>query len=108
MALNRTPQQDSSQLPSCSCSPVQTFSAGSSCKLLTKNSVFTSPDGGGTLVCAGDEASNSTMVWDAGSGSLLQKLPADLPVLDISPFAVNGEHFLASLTEKMLKLYRWE
>ncbi|XP_051237870.1 E3 ubiquitin-protein ligase RFWD3 [Dicentrarchus labrax] len=108
MALNRTPQQDSSQLPSCSCSPVQTFSAGSSCKLLTKNAVFRSPDGGGTLICAGDEASNSTMVWDADSGSLLQKLPADLPVLDISPFAVNGEHFLASLTEKMLKLYRWE
>ncbi|XP_033490251.1 E3 ubiquitin-protein ligase rfwd3.L [Epinephelus lanceolatus] len=108
MSLNRTPQQDSSQLPSCSCSPVQTFSAGSSCKLLTKNAVFKSPDGGGTLVCAGDEASNSTMVWDASSGSLLQKLPADLPVLDISPFSVNGEHFLASLTEKMLKLYRWE
>lgn len=108
MALNRTPQQDSSQLPSCSCSPVQTFSAGSSCKLLTKNTVFKSPDGGGMLVCAGDEASNSTMVWDAGSGSLLQKLPADLPVLDISPFTVNGEHFLASLTEKMLKLYKWE
>ncbi|XP_029379687.1 E3 ubiquitin-protein ligase RFWD3 isoform X2 [Echeneis naucrates] len=108
MSLNRTPQQDSTQLPSCSCSPVQTFSAGSSCKLLTKNAVFRSPDGGGTLVCAGDEASNSTMVWDAGSGSLLQKLPADLPVLDISPFSVNGGHFLASLTEKMLKLYRWE
>ncbi|XP_031135697.1 E3 ubiquitin-protein ligase RFWD3 [Sander lucioperca] len=108
MALNRTPQQDSSQLPSCSCAPVQTFNAGSSCKLLTKNAVFKRPDGGGTLVCAGDEASNSTMVWDAGSGSLLQKLPADLPVLDISPFSVNGEHFLASLTEKMLKLYRWE
>ncbi|KAI3371462.1 hypothetical protein L3Q82_023566 [Scortum barcoo] len=108
MALNRPPQQDSSQLPTCSCSPVQTFSAGSSCKLLTKNAVFRRPDGGGTLICAGDEASNSTMVWDAGSGSLLQKLPADLPVLDISPFAVNGEHFLASLTEKMLKLYRWE
>ncbi|XP_069018882.1 E3 ubiquitin-protein ligase rfwd3.S [Embiotoca jacksoni] len=108
MALNRTPQQDSSQLPSCSCSPVQTFSAGSSCKLLTKNAVFRSPDGGGVLVCAGDEASNSTMVWDASSGTLLQKLPADLPVLDISSFSVNGEHFLASLTEKMLKLYRWE
>lgn len=66
MALNRTPQQDSSQLPSCSCSPVQTFSAGSSCKLLTKNAVFRSPDGGGTLVCAGDEASNSTMVSPVG------------------------------------------
>ncbi|XP_034391551.1 E3 ubiquitin-protein ligase RFWD3 isoform X2 [Cyclopterus lumpus] len=105
MALTRTPQQDSAQLPSCSCSPVQTFGAGSSCKLLTKNAVFRSPDGGGTLVCAGDEASNSTLVWDAASGSLLQKLPADLPVLDISPFSLNGEHFLASLTEKMLKLY---
>lgn len=109
MALNRTPQLDSAQVPGCSCAPVQTFSAGSSCKLLTKNAVFRSPDGGGgMLVCAGDEASNSTMVWDAGSGALLQKLPADLPVLDISPFTVNGEHFLASLTEKMLKLYRWE
>ncbi|KAL6106205.1 rfwd3 [Pungitius sinensis] len=108
MALTRTPQQDSAQLPSCSYSPVQTFGAGSSCKLLTKNAVFKSPQGGGTLVAAGDEASNSTMVWDAASGSLLQKLPADLPVVDISPFSVNGEHFLASLTEKMLKLYRWE
>lgn len=62
MALTRTPQQESSELPSCSCEPVQTFNAGSSCKLLTKNAVFRSPDGGGTLVCAGDEASNSTMV----------------------------------------------
>uniref|UniRef100_A0A8C7XT85 RING-type E3 ubiquitin transferase n=1 Tax=Oryzias sinensis TaxID=183150 RepID=A0A8C7XT85_9TELE len=108
MSLTRSPQQDSSQLPSCSCSPVQTFSGGSSCKLLTKNAVFKSPAGSGTLVCAGDEASNSTMIWDAGSGSLLQKLPADLPVLDINPFYVNGEHFLATLTEKMLKLYKWE
>lgn len=62
MSLTRSPQQDSSQLPSCSCSPVQTFSGGSSCKLLTKNAVFKSPAGSGTLVCAGDEASNSTMV----------------------------------------------
>lgn len=108
MALNRTPQGDSSDAPVCSCSPVQSFNAGTSCKLLTKNSVFKGPEGSGTLVCAGDEASNSTMVWNAGSGMLLQKLPADLPVLDISPFSVNGEHFLASLTEKMLKLYKWE
>uniref|UniRef100_A0A3B3VJD4 RING-type E3 ubiquitin transferase n=1 Tax=Poecilia latipinna TaxID=48699 RepID=A0A3B3VJD4_9TELE len=108
MALTRAPQLDASQLPSCSCSPVQTFSAGSSCKLLTKNTIFRHPEGHGMLVCAGDEASNSTMVWDAGSGSLLQKLPADLPVLDISSFSVNGENFLASLTEKMVKLYKWE
>lgn len=36
MALNRTPQGESSEAPVCSCSPVQSFSAGTSCKLLTK------------------------------------------------------------------------
>lgn len=61
MELSRTPQTDS-----CSCAAVQTFTAGSSCKLLTKNAVFKSPAGeGATLVCAGDEATNSTMVRDA-------------------------------------------
>lgn len=63
MELNRTLQQDAAQEPSCSCYPVQTFSAGSSCKVLTKNAVFRSPAGeGSTLVCAGDESTNSTMV----------------------------------------------
>ena len=47
-------------------------------------------------------------VWDSGTGALLQKLPADLPVLDICPLEVSGEHYLASLTEKMLKVYKWE
>lgn len=109
MELSRTPQTDSRQPSVCSCSPVQTFTAGSSCKLLTKNAVFKSPAGdGATLVCAGDEATNSTMVWDAGTGALLQKMPADLPVLDICPFGVNQSSFLASLTEKMLKVYKWE
>ncbi|XP_016116340.1 E3 ubiquitin-protein ligase RFWD3-like [Sinocyclocheilus grahami] len=109
MELSWTPQSDSRQPPVCSCSPVQTFTAGSSCKLLTKNAVFKRPAGeGATLVCAGDEATNSTMVWDAGTGALLQKMPADLPVLDISPFEVSQSSFLASLTEKMLKVYKWE
>ncbi|XP_016388235.1 E3 ubiquitin-protein ligase RFWD3 [Sinocyclocheilus rhinocerous] len=109
MELSWTPQTDSRQPPVCSCSPVQTFTAGSSCKLLTKNAVFKRPAGeGATLVCAGDEATNSTMVWDAGTGALLQKMPADLPVLDICPFAVHQSSFLASLTEKMLKVYKWE
>ncbi|CAL8260121.1 unnamed protein product [Merluccius merluccius] len=106
MELTRAPQLD--QNPACSWAPVHTFTAGSSCKLLTKSAVFPSPAGGAVLVCVGDEASNSTMVWDAGTGALLQKLPADLPVLDICPLEVNGEHYLASLTEKMLKVYKWE
>ncbi|KAJ8343376.1 hypothetical protein SKAU_G00307050 [Synaphobranchus kaupii] len=109
MELSRAPQQDSAQPPACSCHPVQTFSAGSSCKLLTKNAVFRRPArDDSTLVCAGDEASNSTMVWDASTGALIQKLPADLPVLDICPFEANQGSYLASLTEKMLKIYKWE
>ncbi|XP_051975746.1 E3 ubiquitin-protein ligase RFWD3 isoform X1 [Xyrauchen texanus] len=109
MELSRSPQSDCSQPPVCSCSPVQTFIAGSSGKLLTKNAVFKSPAGkGSSLVCTGDEGTNSTMVWDAGTGALLQKLPADLPVLDICHFEVNQSSYLASLTEKMLKVYKWE
>lgn len=65
MELNRSPQQDSAQAPVCSCSPVQTFTAGSSSKLLTKNAVFKSPATDSTLVCAGDEGSNSTMVGES-------------------------------------------
>ncbi|XP_076122273.1 E3 ubiquitin-protein ligase rfwd3.L [Alosa pseudoharengus] len=102
MEMNRTAQV-------CCCSPVQTFTAGASSKMLTKNSIFRNPTSDGSmLVCAGDEASQSTMVWDAGSGALLQKLPSDLPVLDICPFQVNQGHYLASLTEKMVKIYKWE
>ncbi|XP_061078169.1 E3 ubiquitin-protein ligase RFWD3 [Conger conger] len=108
MELSRAPQ-DSARPPACSCLPVQTFSAGPSCKLLTKSAVFPSPARDhSTLVCAGDEASHSTMVWDASTGALIQKLPADLPVLDICPFEVNQDSYLASLTEKMLKIYKWE
>ncbi|XP_066570221.1 E3 ubiquitin-protein ligase rfwd3.S [Amia ocellicauda] len=109
MELSRAPQQDSAHEPTCSCYPVQTFSAGTSCKLLTKNAVFESPARDGSmLVCAGDEASNSAMLWDAGSGALLQKLQADQPVLDICPFEVNQGSYLASLTEKMVKIYKWD
>ncbi|XP_058011604.1 E3 ubiquitin-protein ligase RFWD3 isoform X2 [Ahaetulla prasina] len=93
----------------CSCNPIQTLTAGPTCKLLTKNAIFQSPeDDGSILVCAGDEASNSAMLWDAGSGTLIQKLPADLPVLDVCPFEVNRNSFLATLTEKMVKIYKWQ
>ncbi|XP_015285194.1 PREDICTED: E3 ubiquitin-protein ligase RFWD3 [Gekko japonicus] len=93
----------------CSCRPVQTLTAGPTCKLLTKNAIFQSPkDDGSILVCAGDEASNSAMLWDAGTGSLLQKLTDDLPVLDVCPYTVNHNSFLATLTEKAVKIYRWQ
>ncbi|XP_039112377.1 E3 ubiquitin-protein ligase RFWD3 isoform X1 [Hyaena hyaena] len=95
--------------PVCSCHPVQTFLGGPTCKLLTKSAIFQNPESDGSiLVCAGDEASNSALLWDAGSGSLLQELQVDQPVLDICPFEVNHSSYLATLTEKTVHLYRWE
>uniref|UniRef100_A0A6J0TYR1 RING-type E3 ubiquitin transferase n=1 Tax=Pogona vitticeps TaxID=103695 RepID=A0A6J0TYR1_9SAUR len=109
MELTSTPLADGADNVICSCRPVQTLIAGPTCKLLTKNAIFQSPeDDGSILVCAGDEASNSAMLWDAGSGSLLQKLSADLPVLDVCPYEVNRNSFLATLTEKMVKIYKWQ
>ncbi|KAM4614149.1 E3 ubiquitin-protein ligase RFWD3 [Discoglossus pictus] len=109
MELTSNRLMDSEEEYSCSCYPVQTFNAGSTCKLLTKNAIFQSPERDGSiLVCAGDEASNSAMLWNAGGGSLIQKLPADQPVLDICPLEVNQTSLLATLTEKMVKIYKWE
>ncbi|NXL95837.1 RFWD3 ligase, partial [Alectura lathami] len=109
MELTCSPLTEASEDVVCSCNPVQTFSAGPTCKLLTKNAIFQSPeDDGSIFVCAGNEASNSAMLWDAGSGSLLQKLQADLPVLDVCPVEVNQSHLLATLTEKEVKIYRWQ
>ncbi|XP_075289950.1 E3 ubiquitin-protein ligase RFWD3 isoform X2 [Opisthocomus hoazin] len=109
MELTSSPLTEASEDVVCSSNPVQTFSAGPTCKLLTKNAIFQSPEeDGNVFVCAGDEASNSALLWDAGSGSLLQKLRADLPVLDICPLEVNQTHLLATLTEKMVKLYKWQ
>ncbi|XP_027554089.1 E3 ubiquitin-protein ligase RFWD3 isoform X2 [Neopelma chrysocephalum] len=109
MELTCSPLTEASEDVVCSSNPVQTFSAGPTCKLLTKNAIFQSPeDDGSVFVCAGDEASNSALLWDAGSGSLLQKLPADLPVLDICPLEVNQTHLLATLTEKVVNIYRWQ
>ncbi|OXB54284.1 hypothetical protein ASZ78_002911 [Callipepla squamata] len=109
MELTCSPLTEASEDVVCTSNPIQTFSAGPTCKLLIKNAIFQSPEEDGSMfVCAGDEASNSAMLWDAGSGSLLQKLQADLPVLDICPVEVNQTHLLATLTEKAVKLYKWQ
>lgn len=95
--------------PVCSCLPVQTFLGGPTCKLLTKSAIFQSPENDGSvLVCTGDEASKSALLWNAGSGLLLQDLKTDQPVLDICPFEANQNSYLATLTEKAVHFYKWE
>lgn len=63
MELTCSPLTEASEDVVCSSNPVQTFSAGPTCKLLTKNAIFQSPEEDGSVfVCAGDEASNSALV----------------------------------------------
>lgn len=63
MELTCSPLTEASEDVVCSSNPVQTFNAGPTCKLLTKNAIFQSPEEDGSIfVCAGDEASNSAMV----------------------------------------------
>ncbi|KAM5263696.1 E3 ubiquitin-protein ligase RFWD3 [Ctenodactylus gundi] len=95
--------------PVCSCHPVQSFLGGPTCKFLTKSAIFPSPENDGSiLVGMGNEASNSAMLWDAGSGSLLQDLQTQQPVVAICPFEVNHSSYLATLTEKIVHIYKWE
>lgn len=63
MELTCSPLTEASEDVVCSSNPVQTFSVGPTCKLLTKNAIFQSPEEDGSVfVCAGDEASNSALV----------------------------------------------
>ncbi|XP_005004664.1 E3 ubiquitin-protein ligase RFWD3 isoform X2 [Cavia porcellus] len=99
---------DNTGEPVYSCQPVQTFFGGPTCKLLTKSALFQSPENGSLLVCTGDEASNCAMLWNASSGRLLQDLQNDQPVLDICPFDMNHNSYLATLTEKTVHIYKWK
>uniref|UniRef100_A0A8C4NA14 RING-type E3 ubiquitin transferase n=2 Tax=Eptatretus burgeri TaxID=7764 RepID=A0A8C4NA14_EPTBU len=87
---------------------LQTFYAGASSKFMSKSSLFPSPSGDGLLVCAGDEALQSTLVWHARSPEVLQTLQANQPIRDICPIEINQKHYLATLTERTLKLYKWK
>ncbi|XP_008821195.1 E3 ubiquitin-protein ligase RFWD3 [Nannospalax galili] len=107
--LEMSYKMDDSGEPVCYCNPVQTFFGGPSCKLLTKSAIFQSPENDGKiLVCTGDEASKSALLWNADSGTLLQNLMTDQPILDICPFEVNQNSYLATLTEKTVHIYKWE
>ncbi|XP_033116887.1 E3 ubiquitin-protein ligase RFWD3-like [Anneissia japonica] len=91
------------------CTPVETFYGGSTMKQLTRSRLFRSPVGPDKLfACGGDEASGSAHVWDASSGKLLQKLQVNANVLDVCPFEYNNTSFLATLTEKDLKIFNWQ
>ncbi|XP_022094225.1 E3 ubiquitin-protein ligase RFWD3-like isoform X2 [Acanthaster planci] len=91
------------------CYPVQTFYGGPTMKVLTRSTLYQSPDKPDQLyACSGDEASSSALIWDTANGNQVQKLTVNATVLDVCPFQFNQHSFLAALTEKQVKLYKWQ
>lgn len=59
------------------------------------------------LVAAHQESAQCVSLWDVNSSAVLHKLPVSDPVLDVLPFRVNGVHYLATLSEKNARFYKW-
>ncbi|XP_071502685.1 E3 ubiquitin-protein ligase rfwd3.S-like [Diadema antillarum] len=92
-----------------SSNPVQTFYGGTTMKVLTQAAMYCAPgEEEKLMVCAGDEASSALHIWDANVGTLKQKIPMGATALDVRPFASGGAYYLAALTDKLIKLCRWQ
>lgn len=93
---------------SCSCDIIQTFHAGRTQTLLSKSVVLPHPSmDNNLLVCAGDESTQSLHIWDNGNSQLKQRLRTDGAVLDICAIRTNHTTYLAALTDKILKVFKW-
>lgn len=93
----------------CSCNIIQTFLGGDAQAQLSKSSLFLHPKNESCiLACIGDERAQAALVWDACNGEQLQLMKVnDPPVLDVQFFRAEQKHFLGTLTEKTLRIYKW-
>ena len=88
---------------------VQVFRGGTSQRVLSRSALVPHPlRPDAPLVCASQETAQVTQLWDLASGDCAVTLAASEPVLDACPLTAQDRHFLALLTEKTVKMYRWE
>ncbi|XP_037087583.1 E3 ubiquitin-protein ligase RFWD3-like [Pollicipes pollicipes] len=105
--LRRLPLDDAPSLVSAEV--VQVFRGGTSQRVLSRSALVPHPlRPNAPLVCASQETAQVTQLWDLASGECAHTLAASEPVLDACPFTVHDRHFLALLTERQVKMYRWE
>ncbi|XP_008549760.1 E3 ubiquitin-protein ligase RFWD3 [Microplitis demolitor] len=88
------------------CNIVHTFHAGNSQKLMSRPCHVNLQDD--TLVAAHQENTRSIPLWSIGTGKQLHSIQAHDPALDLVSFATNDKTFLASLSEKKLRLYNYD
>ncbi|XP_063887090.1 E3 ubiquitin-protein ligase RFWD3-like isoform X2 [Scylla paramamosain] len=89
--------------------PVHTFQGGTTQKVLTR-SILTRPPfpGYSPLVCASDESTQSIYVWELSSMNCLQQLRYSDIVVDLLQVTIGETPHLVALTEKGVRLYRWD
>jgi len=95
--------------PLCVNSVLQCY-GGNRSRFLSRSSLFTCPDDASRLmVCSGDEASSSVVVWDGSRGVEHQKISTSGGfVFDVMSFNAYDSQFLAALTEQKLSFYKWQ
>ncbi|XP_060588595.1 E3 ubiquitin-protein ligase RFWD3-like [Ruditapes philippinarum] len=92
----------------CSCNVIHTFHGGRTQTVLSKTIVQQHPaDKSRLLVCAGDETNNSVHLWDSATGQLSQRLITGGVTVDMCSMNINNTSYLAALTDKQLKVYKW-
>eukprot|EP00042_Codosiga_hollandica_P052201 m.658874 g.658874 ORF g.658874 m.658874 type:complete len:96 (-) comp58442_c0_seq15:76-363(-) len=82
-------------------------SGGTSAKVLQRSCLFAHPGKHGAVcVAAGDEASNSVMIWDSGDGALMSQLPSSGQCLDVCSLRLGSKDLgLAALCEGKLDIF---
>ncbi|KAH0535365.1 E3 ubiquitin-protein ligase RFWD3-like [Cotesia glomerata] len=88
------------------CNVVHTFLAGNSQKLMSRPCHINLQDD--TLVAANQENTKSIPLWSIGTGKQVHQIQAHDPALDMVSFATNDKIFLATLSEKKLRLYNYD
>ena len=86
---------------------VHSFRGGTTQTVLTRSCLIAHPLlKGCILACASDESTQSIYIWDVSSGNCFQQIKLRETVIDIT-LVKRESAFLALLTEKNVKLYKW-
>ncbi|PSN42001.1 E3 ubiquitin-protein ligase RFWD3 [Blattella germanica] len=104
--LSQLPQINATESSSLICNPIYVFKGSTSQNLLSRSCLV--PLEGDTLVAAHQESLKSLSLWSMSSGRQLINSPISQPVIDLCPVQVNNKQHLATLSEKLLRIYSIE
>jgi E3 ubiquitin-protein ligase RFWD3 len=83
---------------------LQCFSGSNVQKLLARSKLFCMD--GQLYGAAPCESAKSALVWDAASNELCAKLSSASDIIDVCSFQHREQHFMCTLTDKQLRIFR--